>query len=156
MRASTTGFPGSTARALLLRNFSIAFSYDFSYFFLVHFRSPPYYLVVSLPITSFIIGPSSPFTISPNSSALIKVKQHTFPSFSQLTRANLSPVWISALSLISLGSTICPRSSTLISASTLQQLIVPQVGPEQEAFSDFLPMSLTSSAFFAVLIYSYK
>src|SRR4030042_5760831 len=137
MRASTTGFPGSTARALLLRNFSIAFSYDFSYFFLVHFRSPPYYLVVSLPITSFIIGPSSPFTISPNSSALIKVKQHTFPSSSQRTSASLSPVWIPALSLTSLGRTICPRSSTLISASTLQQLIFPHVGPGTAPFYDF-------------------
>src|SRR5512139_2569575 len=73
-------------------------------------------------MTSFIKGPSSPFTMSPNSSALIKVKQHTFPSFSQLTSASLSPVWISAFSLISLGSTICPRSSTLINDSTLQQL----------------------------------
>jgi hypothetical protein len=44
----------------------------------------------------------------------------------------------------SLGSTICPRSSMLTNASTLQQLILPQVGPEQGAFSGFLTIFLTS------------
>jgi hypothetical protein len=43
-----------------------------------------------------------------------------------------------------LGSTIWPRSSTLISASTLQQLTFSQAGPEQDAFSGFLTIFLTS------------
>jgi hypothetical protein len=77
------------------------------------------------------MGPSSPFTIPPKSSALINEMQQTRPSFSQLTSANLSPARMFALSLISFGSTIWPRSSTLTNDSTLQPLGAPPVVPKQ-------------------------
>src|SRR5512137_1945841 len=70
-------------------------------------------------------GPSIDFTITSSSSTLIRERQQILPSFSMLTTASLSPAFIFAFSLISLGSTICPRSSTLTIDSTLQQLTMP-------------------------------
>jgi hypothetical protein len=51
--------------------------------------------------------------------------------------ANLSPAWIFALSRSSFGSTICPRSSTLMIDSTLQLPIPLPIG-EQTVTLEFL------------------
>src|SRR5512145_2285444 len=87
-----------------------------------------------------IRGPRSPLIIPLNSSTLISEKQQTLPPFSQLTRASLSPPLMPALSRISFGRIICPRSSTVIRDSTRQP---PKSagGAAQHDFPAFLSIS---------------
>ena len=131
--------------------FKISFTHSLLYLFILHFsvtsiNGCPYHFST----ISFITGPSSSFTISPNSSALINEMQHNFPSFSQLTTASFSPARMSALSLSSLGSTICPRSSMLINDSTLQQLILLSADTQGDLF--FFTILITSS--YAHVVYA--
>jgi len=94
-------------------------------------------------------------------SALISVKQQVAPSFSQLITANLSPGLIWAFSLKSFGSTICPRSSTLIKDSTLQQLGLFPLPARQLLFSFLLmafpparyPLSQMPGILWVVLVF---
>src|SRR4030043_2361579 len=89
------------------------------------------------------MGPSMSFTIPVIASVLTSEMQHTSPSLSQLTTASLSPALIFALSLISLGSTIWPRSSTLTNESTLQQFVSHAAGIQQDLL--LFPAIFTSS-----------
>src|SRR3990172_4086445 len=91
-------------------------------------ESPLYYRM------SFMTGPRMPFTMDSRLLALIRAMQHTSPFFFQLVTAILSPALMPARSRTSLGSTICPRSSTVMIASTAQQ-----------------PISMTAGAFFQAL-----
>lgn len=68
-------------------------------------------------------GPSISFILSSRESIFVSVIQQILPPFAQLVTASLSPALIPAFSLRSLGSTIWPRSSTLIIDSTWQQLV---------------------------------
>src|SRR5512137_1874705 len=72
------------------------------------------------------------FTIPLRFSTFISARQQMLPFFSQVMRASLSPVLIPAFSRTSLGSTICPRSSTLRTASTWH----PDPGVHPSASSD--------------------
>ena len=71
---------------------------------------------------SFIMGPSISLTISVNPSVFMIEMQHTSSPTSQLRIANLSPARMFARFRRSLGRTICPRSSILTTADTLQQV----------------------------------
>src|SRR5512145_1065880 len=87
----------------------------------------------------FINGPRTSFTIPLRFSTFISARQQIIPSVCQLIRASLSPVPIPAFSRISFGSTICPRSSTLNMASTLQPGLHPH--PSEGSFGGFIPLS---------------
>src|SRR4030067_2982299 len=91
--------------------------------------------LVSVLDRSCIMGPRKSRTPPAKESALISVDQQVAPSFSQLITASLSPGLILAFSLKSLGSTICPRSSTLIKDSTLQQFEFFPLPAKQLIFS---------------------
>src|SRR4030042_542126 len=98
------------------------------------------------------MGPSMSFTIPVIASVLTSEMQHTSPSLSQLTTASLSPALIFALSLISLGSTIWPRSSTLTNESTLQQFVSHAAGIQQDLL--LFPAIFTSS-YLTILIFQH-
>src|SRR5512139_1008267 len=72
------------------------------------------------PSTPVIMGSRTPLTIPLNSSALIREKQQTFPSFSHPTSTSLSPGRIPARTRNSFGRTIWPRSSTETRDSTVK------------------------------------
>src|SRR5512136_2446327 len=75
-----------------------------------------------------------PFTMSARASTLIIARQDILPSCRMDMMASLSPALMPAFSLTSLGSTIWPRSSTLTTPSTLQQLPTPPSDSPQTAF----------------------
>src|SRR5512140_3234920 len=113
------------------------------------FLAHPLFLRHPFGSRSPIRGPSTPLTIVLSSSTLISERQHTFPSFSQPITASLSPPLIPALSRSSLGRTICPRSSTVTSDSTLQP---PNAGVAQHG-SPFACLFISAS-FTAISYYS--